>query len=65
MKRYLFGLHCQGVVNYHEEMFECDADAQIRARKILNEGKRDANAFMISVYRIHNSVDWRLIVSYQ
>ena len=65
MKRYLFELHCVTKTNYHHEMFECDADAQIRARKILGEGKRDANAFMISVYGKNKSGDWKHIVSYQ
>ena len=65
MKRYLFELHCTTGTNYHHEMFECNADAQVRARKILTEAKRDANAFMISVYGKNNVGDWKYIVSYQ
>lgn len=65
MKRYLFELHCVNETNYHHEMFECDADAQIRAREILREAKRDVNAFIISIYQKNNSGDWKHIVSYQ
>jgi hypothetical protein len=46
-------------------MFECDADAQIRARKILNDSKRDGVGFMISLYSKNKAGDWHHIVSYQ
>lgn len=65
MKRYLFELICDDGINYHQELFECDADAMIRAREILKEGKRDANAFVISVYKKNKSCDWKHIISYQ
>jgi hypothetical protein len=65
MKRYLFELHCVNETVYHHEMFECDADAQIRARKILNDSKRDGVGFMISLYSKNKAGDWHHIVSYQ
>lgn len=65
MKRYLFELHCVNDTNYHHEMFDCDADAMIRSREILREGKRDMQAFLISVYCKNKLGDWKLIVSYQ
>lgn len=69
MKKYLFELHFQNKdltynANYHQEHFECDADAMIRAREILKEAKRDVNAYLISVYCKHHG-DWKLVVSYQ
>ena len=69
MKRYLFGLHyqqnnLQSATNYHEEMFECDADAMQRAREILREGKRDVNAYLVSVYGMRKG-NWLNIVNYQ
>lgn len=65
MKRYLFELHCLTETRYHNEMFQCDADAQIRARKILTDAKRDKVGFLISLYGKNNSGDWKHIVSYQ
>ena len=65
MKRYLFELHCVNETVYHHEMFGCDADAMIRSREILKEGKRDKLAFMISLYAKNKSGDWKVIVSYQ
>ena len=68
MKSYLFALwytvNGHNDVDCHEENFACNADAMIRARKILEEGKRDCNAFMISLYE-KNGLDWRNIVNYQ
>ncbi len=61
---YLFELHYPSNSNFHKESFECDADAMEHGRKVLNEGKRDVNAFLVSVYRRTN-YDWKQIVSYQ
>ena len=68
MKTYLFELHfqeknLQAGFNYQRMMFECDADAMKRARDILREGKRDVQAFLISLYV--NRGDWKHIISYQ
>ena len=75
MKRYLFAVRFVdggfGNLNYHEEKFECDADAMERARKILHESKRDCNAFQIDLFRFQievgreDSICWRHVVSYQ
>ena len=69
MNTYLFELHYQNSnltagFNYHRELFACDADAMVHARKVLKEGKRDVNAFLISVYRKQNG-HFKHVVSYQ
>jgi hypothetical protein len=69
MKSYLFEIHFQNTnltagFNFHREMFECHADAQVHARKIFAEAKRDVNAFLIQVY-VKNRNDWKLIAAYQ
>lgn len=68
MKRYLFGMsyygHGRTETSYHEESFECDADAMVRARKILHEGKRDCDAYLISLWRFEGE-NMRHVVSYQ
>ena len=69
MKTYLFELHfqksdLQAGFDYHREMMECDADAMKCARDILREGKRDVNAFLISLY-VKRHGDWKKVVSYQ
>lgn len=69
MKRFLFSLWYVGKdnrkqVESHEESFECQADAQVRARAILNEAKRDKHtcAFFIfndcTDYRTSLPYDW-------
>lgn len=68
MKRYLFTVwyNENGMQHNpsHEEMFRCDADAMVRARAILNDTKRDVNAFQIDLYGKRGN-DWKHIVSYQ
>lgn len=64
MKRYLFGLHCPGRIEYFEDVFECDADAMVAARVELYDGKRKKDAFLISLY-VLNGLDWHNIVNYE
>lgn len=68
MEKYLFGLsyyeHGHKETNYHDESFECDADAMVRARKILQEGKRDCDAHIISLWRFEGE-NLKHVVSYQ
>lgn len=68
MKKYLFGLsycgHVHTETNYHVKSFECDADAMVRARKILQEGKRDCDAHIISLWRFEGE-NLKHVVSYR
>lgn len=69
MKRFLFSLWYVGKdnrkqVESHEESFECHADAQVRARAILNEAKRDKCGLQIDLYEKRGNA-WKHIVSYQ
>lgn len=69
MKRFLFSLWYVGKdnrkqVESHEESFECQADAQVRARAILNEAKRDKCGLQIDLYEKRGNA-WKNIVSYQ
>lgn len=69
MEWYLFELCYQNkdltaAKDFHEEMFANSNDAKARAIKVLQEGKRDCNAYFISLYVKHRG-DWKKIVSYQ
>lgn len=71
MKRFLFSLWYVGQdghkqVESHEESFECLADAQVSARAILNEAKRDRCGIQIDLYeKLPANSGWRHAVSYQ
>jgi hypothetical protein len=50
--------------DFHEELFANSNDAKARAIKVLQEGKRDCNAYLVTLYGKHRG-DWKKIVSYQ
>lgn len=68
MKRFLFSLwfvqNGHKEISSHEESFECNADAMIRARAILAESKRDKVGLQIDLYE-KNGGSWKHVVSYQ
>lgn len=69
MEWYLFELCYQNKdltagTNFHKELFADIADAKVRAIKILQEGKRDCNAYLVSLYAKHKG-DWLKIASYK
>ena len=67
MKKYLFELHFQNKdltynADYHFEFFENFDDVRKRAKNILKEGRRDLNAYLLSVYcKAHG--DFKLVMS--
>lgn len=69
MEWYLFELCYQNKdltagTNFHKELLANSSDAKARAIKVLREGKRDCNAYLITLYGKHKG-DWKKIVSYQ
>jgi hypothetical protein len=69
MEWYLFELCYQNKdltagTNFHKELLANSSDAKARAIKVLQEGKRDYNAYLITLYGKHRG-DWKKIVSYQ
>ena len=69
MEWYLFELcyqnkYLKAGTNFHKELLANSSDAKARAIKVLQEGKRDCNAYLITLYGKHRG-DWKKIVSYQ
>jgi hypothetical protein len=69
MEWYLFELCYQNKdltagTNFHKELLANSSDAKTRANKVLQEGKRDCNAYLVTLYGKHRG-DWKKIVSYQ
>ena len=69
MEWYLFELCYQNKdltagTDFHKELLANSSDAKAHAIKVLQEGKRDCNAYLVTLYGKHRG-DWKKIVSYQ